>query len=199
MSCWLSLGGIKRTRTLRQKTNRQHLWPWKYISISLLVIFVAVIVALEYQVQTQRKLDALEAEKLCIQEKHEAKEKCRSDMDQVKEEWRLNVDELKGNFRSEMEQVKETCRLDVYRANEQYKNEKNKRVTDIENEGRLWAEAIRWLIECLTGKHLSQHGNMFSTIFNALWRAIKTGIGMNRDIEDCIEQFEDRYQNRLRV
>ena len=148
----------------------QHSSIWKYISISLVVIFVAVIAASAYKVQslqyelsqskkhfsdekkflqeraeTQRKLDALEAEKTCVQLRHEAKEKCRSDVDEakencrsdvdeVKEKWRLNIDEIKEKYRSDLEadkkkcrldlgEEKEKCRTDMDRANGQYKEE----------------------------------------------------------------------------
>lgn len=124
-----------------------------------MVIFVAVIAASAYKVQslqyelsqskkhfsdekkflqeraeTQRKLDALEAEKTCIQLRHEAKENCRSDLDEVKEKWRLNIDEIKEKYWSDLEagkkkcrldlgEEKEKCRTDMDRANGQYKEE----------------------------------------------------------------------------
>lgn len=124
-----------------------------------MVIFVAVIAASAYKVQslqyelsqskkyfsdektflqeraeTQRKLDALEAEKTCIQLRHEAKENCRSDLDEAKEKWRLNIDEIKEKYWSDLEagkkkcrldlgEEKEKCRTDMDRANGQYKEE----------------------------------------------------------------------------
>src|SRR6218665_3603996 len=108
--CWRSLGS---SATLQQRPNLQHSWSSMrlYILSSLVAGLIAIIIAifgvfvnkvenLQYElaqikkelgVENQRKLDALEAEKLCVQDKHEASNKYRAGLDEAEENFLLRL------------------------------------------------------------------------------------------------------------
>lgn len=204
------LGSEARTYTLQQFSILQHFWPWKYILPLALVFIIGLLLAylvklnLDYRdqfMQLQLNNTGCFAK---IQDLREKVEELKSESTQMKKS--LNdVQKEKDEIRERETQ----CRLDMikaeskhdrekYEAKEEYRLDMHQRrrseQDNEEYENRFWR-----LIECLDRPNTVQDDSIFSRAFNAIWRAIESGVGKNRDVENCLKMINNRFQRRLLV